>query len=84
METSIDNDTPACNPNYSCEVIQDFLEEGETDNFAVFRGIQNEYHQEIYQCQNRIEEYKKKIKAEIQDIEAYKEKLNIAFNNYIQ
>jgi hypothetical protein len=75
---------PACNPKNTCEVIQDFLEEGGIDKFSIFRSIQTECYEEIYQCQNRIEEYKKKIKAEIQDIIVYKQKLDDAFNQYIE
>jgi len=76
-------DIPACNPDNSCEVIQDFLEDG-LDKFAVFRSIQTEYYDKIYQCQNRIEEYKKKIRAEVEDIQVYKQKLDEAFNQYIK
>jgi len=75
---------PACNPDNTCEVIQDFLEEDGIDNFSIFRSIQTECYDEIYQCQNRIESYKRKIRAEIQDIQAYKQKLNEAFNEYIE
>jgi len=74
---------PACNPENTCEVIQDFLEDGE-DKFSIFRSTQTEYYDEIYQCQNRIEECKKKIRAEIEDIQVYKQKLNEAFNQYIE
>jgi hypothetical protein len=80
----IDRIVPACNPDNSCEVIQDFLGEGGIDKFSIFRSIQTECYEEIYQCQNRIEEYKKKIKAEIQDIIVHKQKLNDAFNQYIE
>jgi len=76
-------DIPACNPENTCEVIQDFLEDGESTGFSTFRKIQQECYEEIYQCQNRIEECKKKILAEIQDIKAYKQKLDDAFNKYI-
>lgn len=79
-----DEDVSACNPENSCDVIQDFLEENGVDKFAIFRNIQNEYYSEIYQCQNRIEECKKKIRAEIQDIVAYKQRLDEAFNQYIE
>lgn len=75
---------PACNPENTCEVIQDFLEEGGEDKFSIFRSIQTEYYDEIYQCQNRIESYKKKIRAEMQDIQIYKQKLDDAFNQYIE
>ena len=75
---------PACNPKNTCEVIQDFLEEGGIDKFSIFRSIQTECYEEIYQCQNRIESYKKKIRAEIQDIQVYKQKLDEAFNQYIE
>jgi hypothetical protein len=75
---------PACNPNNTCEVIQDFLEEGGEDKFSIFRSIQSECYDEIYQCQNRIESYKQKIRAEIQDIQVYKQKLDEAFNQYIE
>ena len=75
---------PACNPENSCEVIQDFLEEDGIDKFSIFRSIQTEYYDEIYQCQNRIESHKKKIRAELQDIIAYKQKLDEAFNQYIE
>jgi len=74
---------PACNPDNSCEVIQDFLEDG-VDKFYIFRNAQTEYYDEIYQCQNRIESYKKKIRAEIEDIQVYKLKLDEAFNQYIE
>jgi hypothetical protein len=74
---------PACNPDNTCEVIQDFLEDGE-DKFYIFRNAQTEYYDEIYQCQNRIEECKKKIRAEIEDIQVYKQKLDEAFNQYIE
>ena len=77
-------DIPACDPENTCEVIQDFLEEGGEDKFAIFRSTQTEYYDEIYQCQNRIESYKKKIRAEIQDIKVYKQKLDDAFNQYIE
>ena len=77
-------DIPACNPENTCEVIQDFLEEGGENKFSIFRSIQNECYDEIYQCQNRIEECKKKIRAEIQDIQVYKQKLDEAFNQYIE
>jgi hypothetical protein len=77
-------DIPACNPENNCEVIQDFLEEGRSDAFSTFRMIQQECYEEMYQCQNRIEEYKKKIRAEIQDIQVYKQKLDDAFNEYIK
>lgn len=77
-------DIPACNPENTCEVIQDFLEEGEEDKFSIFRSIQSECYDKIYSCQNRIEEYKKKIRAEVQDIIAYKQKLDEAFNQYIE
>lgn len=75
---------PACNPDNTCEVIQDFLEEDGIDKFSIFRSIQTEYYDEIYQCQNRIESYKKKIRAEIQDIQVYRQKLDEAFNQYIE
>jgi hypothetical protein len=75
---------PACNPENSCEVIQDFLEKGTSTAFSTFRMIQQECYEEMYQCQNRIEEYKKKIRAEIQDIQVYKQKLDDAFNEYIK
>ena len=78
------SDISACNPENSCDIIQDFLEEDGIDKFAIFRNIQNEYYGEIYQCQNRIEECKKKIRAEIQDIQVYKQKLDEAFNQYIE
>jgi DNA repair ATPase RecN len=69
----------------SCsKVIQDFLEDGESTGFNTFRKIQQDCYEEIYQCQNRIEEYKQKILAEIQDIKAYKQKLDNAFNEYIK
>ena len=77
-------DIPACNPKNTCEVIQDFLEEDGIDKFSIFRSIQTEYYDEIYQCQNRIESHKKKIRAEIQDIQIYKQKLDDAFNQYIE
>lgn len=77
-------DVPACNPENTCEMIQDFLKEGEDDKFYTFRAMQQSYYEEIYQCQNRIESYKKKIKAEIQDIIAYKQKLDEAFNQYLE
>ncbi len=77
-------DIPACNPENNCEVIQDFLEEGTSNAFSTFRTIQQECYGEMYQCQNRIEEYKKKIRAEIQDIIVYKQKLDNAFNEYIK
>ena len=80
----IDGIIPSCNPENSCEVIQDFLEEDGVDKFAIFRKIQTEYYDEIYQCQNRIEECKKKIRAEVQDIQVYKQKLDEAFNQYIE
>jgi hypothetical protein len=77
-------DTPACNPDNSCEIIQDFLQEGdELDKFTIFRSLQNDYYNEIYQCQNRIQSYKQKIKAEVQDIIAYKQKLDEAFDQYL-
>lgn len=76
-------DIPACDPDNSCEVIQDFLEDG-VDEFSIFRNIQSDYYGEIYQCQNRIEECKKKIRAEIEDIQVYKQKLDEAFNHYIK
>ena len=41
-------------------------------------------YDEIYQCQNRIEECKKKIRAEVEDIQIYKQKLDEAFNQYIK
>jgi hypothetical protein len=75
---------PACNPDNTCKVIQDFLEEDGIDKFSIFRSTQTEYYDEIYQCQNRIESYKKKIRAEIQDIIAYKQRLDEAFNQYIE
>jgi hypothetical protein len=75
---------PACDPENSCDVIQDFLEEDGIDKFAIFRNIQSDYYSEIYQCQNRIEECKKKIRAEIQDIQVYRQKLDEAFNQYIE
>ena len=75
---------PACNPENSCKVIQDFLEEDGVDKFSIFRSAQTEYYDEIYQCQNRIEECKKKIRAEIQDIQVYRQRLNEAFNQYIE
>lgn len=75
---------PVCNPKNSCKVIQDFLEEGGVDKFSIFRSTQTECYDEIYQCQNRIESYKKKIRAEIQDIIAYKQRLDEAFNQYIE
>jgi hypothetical protein len=75
---------PACNPENTCEVIQNFLEENGIDKFSIFRSIQTECYDEIYQCQNRIEECKKKIRAEIQDIVAYKQRLDEAFNQYIE
>ncbi len=75
---------PACNPENSCEVIQDFLEEGGVDKFSIFRSAQNKCYEEIYQCQNRIEECKKKIRAEIQDIQVYKQRLDEVFNQYIE
>ena len=77
-------DIPACNPENTCEVIQDFLEEDGIDKFSIFRGIQSECYDKIYSCQNRIEEYKKKIRAEVQDIIVYKQKLDEAFNEYIE
>ena len=80
----IDTIVPSCNPENTCEVIQDFLEEGGIDKFSIFRGIQSECYDKIYSCQNRIEEYKKKIRAEVQDIIAYKQKLDEAFNQYIE
>ena len=80
----IDRIVPACNPENTCEVIQDFLEEDGIDKFSIFRGIQSECYDKIYSCQNRIEEYKKKIRAEVQDIIAYKQKLDEAFNQYIE
>ena len=46
--------------------------------------MQQSYYEEIYQCQNRIESYKQKIRAEIQDIQVYKQKLDEAFNQYIE
>ena len=79
-----DEDISACNPENSCDIIQDFLEEDGIDKFAIFRNIQNEYYDEIYQCQNRIEECKKKIRAEMHDIQVYKQKLDEAFNQYIE
>lgn len=80
----VDKIVPSCNPENTCEVIQDFLKEGEDDKFYTFRAMQQSYYEEIYQCQNRIESYKKKIKAEIQDIIAYKQKLDEAFNQYLE
>jgi hypothetical protein len=80
----IDRIIPSCNPENTCEVIQDFLEEGGIDKFSTFRSAQNKCYEEIYQCQNRIEECKKKIRAEIQDIQVYKQKLDEAFNQYIE
>ena len=77
-------DVPACNPENTCEVIQDFLEEDGVDKFYIFRITQTECYDEIYQCQNRIEECKKKIRAEIQDIKVYRQKLEEAFNQYIE
>ena len=77
-------DIPACNPENTCEIIQDFLEDGESTGFSTFRKIQQDCYEEIYQCQNRIEECKQKILAEIQDIKAYKQKLDNAFNEYIK
>jgi len=74
---------PACNPDNSCEIIQNFLEDG-VDEFSIFRSAQTQYYDEIYQCQNRIEECKKKIRAEIEDIQIYKQKLDEAFNQYIE
>jgi hypothetical protein len=69
----------------SCsKVIQDFLEDGESTGFSTLRKIQQDCYEEIYQCQNRIEECKQKILAEIQDIKAYKQKLDNAFNEYIK
>jgi len=82
-EINHSGEIPACNPDNTCEVIQDFLEDGE-DKFAIFRSIQTQYYDEIYQCQNRIEECKKKIRAEVEDIQAYKQKLDEAFNQYIK
>ena len=79
-----DEDISACNPENSCDVIQDFLEEGGVDKFSIFRSTQTECYDEIYQCQNRIESHKKKIRAEIQDIQIYKQKLDEAFNQYIE
>ena len=79
-----DEDISACNPENSCDVIQDFLEEGGVDKFSIFRSTQTECYDEIYQCQNRIESHKKKIRAEIQDIIAYKQRLDEAFNQYIE
>jgi hypothetical protein len=76
---------PACNPNNTCEVIQDFLqEEDEIDKFTIFRSLQNDCYSEIYQCQNRIQSYKQKIRAEVQDIQVYKQKLDEAFNQYLK
>jgi hypothetical protein len=77
-------DIPACNPENTCEVIQDFLEEGREDKFSIFRSIQSECYDEIYQCQNRIESYKKKIRAEIDDIKVYRQKIDESFNEYIK
>lgn len=80
----IDRIVPACNPENTCEVIQDFLEEGGEDKFSTFRSIQSECYDEIYQCQNRIESYKKKIRAEMDDIKVYRQKIDEAFNEYIK
>ena len=75
---------PDCNPKVGCKGIQDFLEESGVDKFYIFRITQTECYDEIYQCQNRIEECKKKIRAEIQDIKVYRQKLEEAFNQYIE
>ena len=75
---------PACNPDNSCEIIQNFLEEDGIDKFSIFRGIQSECYDKIYSCQNRIEEYKKKIRAEIDDIKVYRQKIDETFNEYIK
>lgn len=77
-------DVPACNPENTCEVIQDFLEEGGEDKFSIFRSIQSECYDEIYQCQNRIESYKKKIRAEMDDVKVYRQKIDEAFNQYLK
>lgn len=77
-------DIPACNPENTCEVIQDFLEEDGIDKFSIFRGIQSECYDKIYSCQNRIEEYKKKIRAEMDDVKVYRQEIDEAFNEYIK
>lgn len=64
--------------------INKFLDGNKDDSFYEFRGIQSEYYDKIYSCQNRIEEYKKKIRAEVDDIKVYRQNIDEAFNKYIK
>lgn len=64
--------------------IKKFLDGDKDNSFNKFyHSIQIVFH-EIQTCQNRIEEYKKKIRAEIDDIQVYRQKIDEAFNQYIE
>lgn len=64
--------------------IKQFLDGDKDNSFSEFRKIQSEYYDKIYSCQNRIEEYKKKIRAEIYDVKVYRQEIDKAFNEYIK
>ena len=81
-----DDSTPVTDYSWFGEAteIKQFLDGDKDDSFFEFRKIQSEYYGKIYSCQNRIEEYKKKIRAEIDNIKVYRQEIDKAFNEYIK
>ena len=81
----LDNEEVKDNPTTIIDTgIKKFLDGDKDNSFSEFRGIQSECYDKIYSCQNRIEEYKKKIRAEIDDIKVYRQNIDEAFNEYIK
>ena len=79
----IDRIIPSCNPENSCEIIQDFLKDDD-DSFSIYREARREYQDAMTTCENRIEQFKQDIRTEIQEISIHQQRYNEALQTYLK
>jgi 5,10-methylenetetrahydrofolate reductase len=75
------NDIPACNPNNSCDIIQEFIEEAEY-SYDEYLRVKRDCLREIGNVEDTIEAHASKIRESISYIKELKLKMDEAFNKY--
>jgi hypothetical protein len=75
------NDIPPCNPNNSCDIIQEFVGEEEY-SYDEYLRVKRDCLREIGNVEDTIEAHASKIRESISYIKELKQEIDEAFNKY--
>ena len=75
------NDIPACNPDNSCDIIQNFIGEEEY-SYDEYLRVKRDCLREIGNVEDTIEAHASKIRENISYIKELKQQIDEAFDKY--